>query len=381
MFYYSDPDLFTPVTNPARVLARAGYQVDLIAYYRDRNRWAIDYGPGVRLIRLNQPGGVAPAHPVQKIRGLTEFLVQAHRIAKRERYDLLYGHDMHGFLAAHPAARLLKQPLVYHCHELPQLEELGALDRWVKRYERRHAQEADVTVLPESRRAQTFVQQNRPRKDPLIVWNCPLKGPRPQAKSLAVSLGISPKEGARFVVRQGRLGPGQGIEETVRSMHSWPPEVRLVLLGYLAAAYAQRLRELGDLLGLGNRIHFLAAVPPDHIFDRLAGADLGHCLYRPVTLNYRFASTASLKFFDYMRAGLPILAPEEEGFRALIRQFDCGICVDANDPDAIGTGVGRVFRDEAARRQWSGNAYQAYEKRCHYELQYEPVLDLLKQLL
>jgi glycosyltransferase involved in cell wall biosynthesis len=81
-----------------------------------------------------------------------------------------------------------------------------------------------------------------------------------------------------------------------------------------------------------------------------------------------------------MRAGLPIVAPNECGFSALIEEFDCGVCVDYDDPRSIGKAVYGLLTDEARRKRLADNAYQAHAEPCNYESQYQPMLELMARL-
>lgn len=399
MFYYSDPDIFPAVTNPARVLARAGYQVDIITYYRGKD-WAVDYGPGIRLIRLNEPGMDFPRSTVGKLKGLYDFGYRSVEIAKNEHYDIAYGHDMHGFWAAHRVGRALRIPVIYHCHDLAQLDRTGRLDYWIKRWEMRYSKNAVLVVLPEARRARIMREQNRLTREPIIVWNCPLRGPRPKTDLFRQLLREQVGERAKFVIRHGTLGPGHCIEETIRSMSDWPEEVHFVLIGYGTddnaqghkwpsvqyrgrsnSQYVHNLESLAEQIGYRSRLHLLPSVSYEDIFDCIAGAHLGHAIYQPTDdINGQYLSTASLKFFEYMRAGLPIIASNEEGFKRLIDEFDCGVCADPNNPESIGKAVHELFSDESLRQKLGENAYRAHIEKCNYETQYQPVLKLLEQL-
>ena len=420
MFYYSDPDVFAPVTNPARALADAGHEVDIVAYYRGKE-WEGDYGPGVRLIRLNRPGMHFPATAARKIQGLWEFVRRSVRIARSERYDLVYGHDVHGFLAAHRASRTLQVPVVYHCHDLTELGRLGRLDRLVKLYEMRYGREAAATILPEARRARAMAKQNRLAREPVVVWNCPPRGPRPRTDLLREFLGRNVDERTKFVVRHGSSGPSHCLEETIHSMPHWPPDVHFVLIGctldgpppsngnggtegtgradgasadglagvsrfvryagFSNPEYIRRLERLAERLGCRHRLHLLPPVRHEDVFDWIAAAHVGHALYQPTDdVNRRYQSTASLKLFEYMRAGLPVLAAEEEGFARIVEQFDCGVCVRWDDPQALAAAIWRLVSNEPLRSRLGENAYRAHVEKCNYAVQYRPVLALLERL-
>jgi glycosyltransferase involved in cell wall biosynthesis len=81
-----------------------------------------------------------------------------------------------------------------------------------------------------------------------------------------------------------------------------------------------------------------------------------------------------------MRVGIPVLVPDDPGFRNLIDEFACGVCVDPTDPVAIGKAVNQLLSDESLRQKLGENAYRAHREKCNYETQYQPVLELLEQV-
>ena len=56
-----------------------------------------------------------------------------------------------------------------------------------------------------------------------------------------------------------------------------------------------------------------------------------------------YSEAQPTKIFEYMAAGLPVIAADFPRFRELVEQNGCGICVPPLDPAAIATAIEWIF--------------------------------------
>jgi glycosyltransferase involved in cell wall biosynthesis len=76
-------------------------------------------------------------------------------------------------------------------------------------------------------------------------------------------------------------------------------------------------------------------------FTRLA--HVGLTLDKDSNLNYRFSLPN--KLFDYLHAGVPVLATDLPEVAAIVREFDCGLVIPAPEPSIIALAVRRMTAD------------------------------------
>lgn len=149
----------------------------------------------------------------------------------------------------------------------------------------------------------------------------------------------------------GNEKPSDAVEEPIRALAELPDRVHLVCLG---AGYDKHMALAGEL-GLSERVHFVAPVPPVHVTSAIQSADA--CLVNIRSSDvHRFALPT--RFFSAVAAGLPVLHPPLPEVRALATEHGLGPAVDAEDPVSVAAGVRELLEPgaEEACRQRVGRA-------------------------
>ncbi|MTD14321.1 glycosyltransferase [Nakamurella sp. YIM 132087] len=178
--------------------------------------------------------------------------------------------------------------------------------------------------------------------DPLVVPNgvdvqriSPRSGP------------VTPADAGRFVVGfAGSLKPWHGVEvllEAVARLHRsdrrWAALVvgdgprRVALAGSAAAS------------DLGTALEFNGAVPADAVVTQLRRMDIA-CAPYPVAQDQYFSP---LKVYEYLAAGLPVVASGVGQLPAALDHGRLGVLVPPGDPAALALALHRLRSDTALR--------------------------------
>ncbi len=309
------------------------------------------------------------------------FLIEVLRRADHNA-DLFLGYDMHGFLAAHLLATLHRRPVIYHCHDYTPLDTamtFGA--RCVKAFEARYAGSADLVIVPDRERGDVMRRELQLNGPPLTVANAPVHRYESSGNALSEALVAQGKSFSRIVLRQGRIGPGHGIEATLRSIPLWGnKQWGFAVMGPGESEYVHSLVALAEALGVSQQFAVLPLVSYDKIPLHTPGADIGHALYEPIHINNVYITTASNKLMEYMAAGLPVLVSDRPGLRALVETRGCGVSADESSPESIAAAVNALLSDPDLSRRLGAAGARAFEEEYSYERQFAPVLEVFRSL-
>jgi glycosyltransferase involved in cell wall biosynthesis len=289
---------------------------------------------------------------------------------------------MHGLLPARLLATILRRPLIYQCHDFVERARRVSFGAQVVRaFERRLARTADLVIVPDAGRARVMVHELGLTRPPLVVANAPLKRPSGSGGVLRRALSERGLCYDAILLRQGVLGPGHGIEATIRSIPYWSSrQWGFALMGSGEQQYLDSIRALADSLGVGCQLAILPMVSYDHVPGYTVGADIGHALYEPVNINHAHMGTASNKIMEYLAAGLPMLLSDTESFRSVLDRYRCGLWVDETSPESIAGAVNHLLVNPALRKDLGEAGARAFEQIFCFEHQFSPVLEAIKGL-
>jgi glycosyltransferase involved in cell wall biosynthesis len=316
------------VLREARALAAAGHDVTVVELAPP----APDRGGEPFALASALPAGWVKRFVPFKLHRLVSGLSIARRAA-RLRPDVVHAHDVAMLPSSWLAARLARARLVYDSHEysagVPWRS--GAMRRLVALVERLFVPRADAVVTVSDGIAARLAQRFRLRRAPLVVRNLPdLPGPETGASELRRGLGIGD---AGLVLHQGAPAPHRGCETLIRAIEALDG-VHLVFLGEGEPPYMTALRLLA---APSERIHFVPARPPEALLAATAEADVGVSLLEDVCENHRLALPN--KVFEYVAAGVPVVASDLPGLRALVERYRIGWLVDPSDAASVAEGI------------------------------------------
>jgi glycosyltransferase involved in cell wall biosynthesis len=141
-----------------------------------------------------------------------------------------------------------------------------------------------------------------------------------------------------------------------------------------APALARRI----ERLGLVGRAFCLPPVPLDELPALTASADIGLSVFQNTSLSYYLA--APNKLFEYMRAGLPIVASDFPEVARLWEAGDLGERVDPADPSAVARAVSALYEDADRRRRIAETAQRLARERFSWEGEARKLIALYAEL-
>jgi glycosyltransferase involved in cell wall biosynthesis len=256
--------------------------------------------------------------------------------------DVIHVHDLPQLLPAVLAARHCAVPVIYDAHEV--YPEIGTLTP-EQQESLRHKERALVPHCTQTITVNPYCAEAMERAYGCKPFNIVLNATQPSSGHVRGShddrlrqrLGLSPE--TRILMFQGWMADvGRGLLELVAGMAKVRPEVHLVMMGY---GDIELFKAAATMSGVEDRVHLLPPVPWDQLVSWSAAADVGIIPYQPVDLNHRVCSPN--KLFEFISAGLPILANDLPYLTKVIMGEGFGLTRQMETPEDMAAAVNEMF--------------------------------------
>ena len=266
---------------------------------------------------------------------------------------VVHAHDLNTLSAGAKAAARTGAGLVYDAHELHRhRNDMGwARQQAARLAERRRMPDVDVFITAGDAWADYLAGLYRIDR-PVVVRNVPERATPEQGWDLRAHLGISGDD--RILLYQGSIQRNRGVEEAIGALAHLDRCV-LVVAGY--GAHRPALERLAGDRGLGERVHFFGPVPNHELLHWTASADVGLCGIRNSSLSYYWSLPN--KLFEYVMAGIPVVASDFPEMGGFVRAEDVGELCDPDDPESIAAAVRRITDDPEREALCRRNAASA----------------------
>lgn len=292
-------------------------------------------------VAVTVPGRGLP-HRARQALAIPGFLAAVRRL----RPDAIHAHDIATLPAGVLGARVTGASLVYDSHELATgvAYRRGAVKWLVDRIERLCIGRADAVITVSDSIADRMGRLYALDPPPTVLRNvCALRRPARDGSSglLRERLGLGTEP---LVLHQGAAAPGRGCETLVRGL-ALVDGAQLVFLGDPEPGFREPLDALASQVGVAERVHFVPSVPLDDLLAHTADADVGVCLFESTSENYRL--TLPNKLFEYLAAGVPVLAGATPEAERLVTELGVGWVADPASTREVAAGLSNAIAGRA----------------------------------
>jgi glycosyltransferase involved in cell wall biosynthesis len=160
-----------------------------------------------------------------------------------------------------------------------------------------------------------------------------------------------------ILIYQGGLNEGRGLYLLVESFSKLPKNYKLVILG--DGVLRKSLMEKAEQLNLNNSIQFINSVALSELPKYTKGATIGINLLESFNLSKKLASPN--KLFEYIHAGIPVIASHSVENKIVLDKFNIGILTE-NTTEKITQAIQNMT--EQAILKYKSNTIEA---RAHYK--------------
>lgn len=289
------------------------------------------------------------------------------------RADLYFSNDLDTLLPNFLISRIRRKPLIYDSHEyftgVPELTKRPVVRRIWKRIERR--------LLPKIRHMATVndsiakLYQDEYGVLPVVIRNVPkrLRGIS-AGWPTRTDMGL-PTDRKVLVLQGAGINIDRGTEEAVQAM-KYVENALLLIIG--GGDVIDVLKRMVAEQSLQERVRFIPKLPMQELLSYTRLSDGGLTLDKDTNINYRYSLPN--KLFDYIHAGIPVLASDLPEIRRIILRFDIGLLTKSHDPKELSIMMNKLLFDEGLRSKWMENLPTAATALC-----WEKEKPLLKELI
>ena len=302
-----------------------------------------------------------------------EFLWKAFWMIGKRRLDVIQCNDLETLPVGLLLKRIRKVSLVYVSEELnTEIVGLNPISKGIwKAVEAFCIRAADaVFTINESISLWLSEKYRIPR--PEILHNVPYRHKVPERKNLRKMFGIPPD--TKLLLYQGSMHPSRGVLTILRIL----PRIQNAALIIIGDEYQYRELLSRHRTTVPENVHVIHFVPYQELPAYTAGADLGLYLLENSCLNYYYSLPN--KLFEYLSAGLPVVASDFPEHRRLVAGYHCGVLVDEkSDEDVIGK-INRLIQDGRAYREMSRNARRITQEIFNWEEEEKKLIAVYRRL-
>lgn len=231
-------------------------------------------------------------------------------------------------------------------------------------YEKRAAKDFDIIISATPFINDRFIKLN---KNSYNINNFPI------LKELYIETSKW-SEKDRAVCYVGGISKYRGIEEMVDSMKQFE-EIKFLLGGTFSS-----LKEKEDTMKMvgWEKVEYMGHLEREEVREVYRRSICGLVVLHPRT---NYIDSLPVKMFEYMAAGIPVIASNFSLWKSIIESNNCGICVNPLNSTEVSNAI-KFFRDNPQKAEEMGNnGRKAVESKYNWELESEKLIKAYENIL
>ncbi|MBL8048637.1 MAG: glycosyltransferase [Chthonomonas sp.] len=358
-----DPRIFR---KECLTLARAGYEVILVVPHAAGD----EVIEGVQIRAVPMPSG--RRERMLKTAGLCWQKALSLNAA------LYHFHDPELMRGAMSAAKRGHQ-VIYDVHEhlgedllvatnKPYVPDIARkpLSKFIQWYERRVGDRMAATIPV----VESHVDRFAPGKS-VVLQNYPIQGELPVVEAIPY------EQRPNLAVFSGGLTRDRCAREMVEAIGLVEP--RFDASFWVAGTFDDQalLDELAQIPGW-KRTEFAGYIKHGDLYRKVVNAKVGLATMAPEKYEQDFSAN---KIYDYMMAGLPIIASPNRTWIKTLEEHKCGIILRDGSAQALADAMNAMFSDPAGSQQMGENGRRAALEKYTWEAEERKLLALYERLI
>lgn len=363
-----DPMVNSRALRQLRLLSDLGANI-LVLAIADQSLDATINIPNVTMKYLPKPNGHGP-----------QFFFNVYQQSKRALRNVVsrvyHASDLYVLAAMSQTATRHRGKLVFDSRELYTHVPAMIKRPWVRGVwslvERKYIRKADC-VFTVSESISKHLSDSYGLDSVYLMLNVPEPQKASTSPSLRKTLNVT--DNITIILHQGSIQKHRGGSMMVNAMR-YTENALLVFLG--KGPLRGETERLVKDLNLSSKVKFLDPVSPDELLNVTATADIGITFLEDCCLNHKYALPN--KLFEYLSAGIPVIASDLPEIRQIIERFDVGCVVPSGDVKALGAALNTAIQNPEYLYKWASNTSK-FKENFNYTIESKHFLTPYRSLL
>jgi len=348
----------------AKTLVEAGYDVTLIAQH-DKSE-TVD---GIDIIPLPEP-----ENRFSRIFGLSW---RAFWLARRQKADIYHFHDPELI----PIGVLLKlfngSKVIYDVHE--DVSKQILTKSWVPGSLRKPL--ARIYSFTETISSRIFdgivvatesIAENFNRDEAVVVHNYPRLEMLPKFPEN----GNKKDEVVTTLIYVGGITKNRGIKEAISAL-SFIDKHKSIKFNLVGKFPDSNFKEEIQALPEYEHVQLVGWLPWEEAWGKAQRASIGIVTFLPMP---NHVNALPNKMFEYMAAGLPVIASDFPLWREIVAGNNCGLMVNPEDSRDIAKAIEYIISHPDEAKEMGHNGRKAVEEKYHWNQEGEKLKNLYDKL-
>jgi glycosyltransferase involved in cell wall biosynthesis len=216
-----------------------------------------------------------------------------------------------------------------------------------------------------------YIEKKFNLKDTIVVRNLPLIAAILEPFNFRKHLGLNAD--TKILLYQGVILHGRGLRKIFEAINRLNNCV-LVIIG--DGEYREFYQNLANEKGLINRVFFLGKVEQSKLLGYTAGADIGLTIIENLSLSYYYALPN--KMFEYIQAGIPVLASNFPQMKEIIDRYKVGLYINPENIDDMVDSLNILLNNNELRNNFKRNCIIA-AKELNWNKEINKLFDQISQ--
>jgi len=174
----------------------------------------------------------------------------------------------------------------------------------------------------------------------------------------------------------GSISAVRGLKEMIASLQYTHKEVRLHLVGTITDLDKRLFEEIKTTSEF-HRVIVHGQVGREEVYSIMKQSQIGLVVLHPLP---NYIESYPIKMFEYLHAGLPVIASDFPLFKSIVERNNCGICVNPLNPLEIGNAITTLLSDRTKLNKMGKNGQDLIETKLNWNIENEKLQRLYQNI-